>query len=137
MFILNIDCWISKIYILVLNKILHLRAVPGLEFDISISKAHSLYTCIDYSNTRYGACQCGSKRNTINLILRLRCHTFLHTKNLTEESQVARLHKKHKQPCKHHHLGGRAARPSSGVDLMNPHHRRGGWPCIYLFQGRH
>ncbi len=48
--ILNINCWISKVYILMLNKILHLRAVPGVEFGISIPKTCSLYTCIKYSD---------------------------------------------------------------------------------------
>ncbi len=49
--ILNIDRWISKINILMLNTILHLRAVPGVEFDISIPKTHSVYTCTKYSDT--------------------------------------------------------------------------------------
>ena len=38
-------------------------------------------------------------------------------------------HKRHKSPTKHHHHGGGAARTSSGVDLMNPCHLRGGRPC--------
>ncbi len=48
--ICNIVCWISKTYILIL-KILHLRAVPGVEFIISIPETCSLYTCIEYSDT--------------------------------------------------------------------------------------
>jgi hypothetical protein len=36
--------------------------------------------------SRYGASQCGAQSNTFNLILRLCCHTFLHTKTLTDES---------------------------------------------------
>ena len=35
-------------------------------------------------------------------------------------------YKKHKSPSKHDHHGGEAARPSSGVDLMNPCRLRGG-----------
>jgi hypothetical protein len=84
--------------------------------------------------SRYGATsQCGAQSNTFNLILRLCCHTFLHTKTLTDESRVVRLHKKHKGPSKHHHHGGRAARPSSGVDSTNPRHLRGRWPCTCIF----
>jgi hypothetical protein len=45
-------------------------------------------------------------------------------------------HKKHKSPNKHHHHGGKAARPSSGVDLMNPCRLRGERPCACSFQGR-
>ncbi len=48
--LLNIDCWISKIYISIVNKILHLRAVPGVEFVISIPETCSLYTCIEYND---------------------------------------------------------------------------------------
>jgi hypothetical protein len=51
---------------------------------------------------------------------------FLHTKTMTEESQVARLHKKHKKPCKNHHHGGRAVRSSSGVDLTE------GWAALCI-----
>jgi len=43
-------------------------------------------------------------------------------------------HKKHKSPNKHHHHGGGAARPSSGVDLMNPRRPRSGRPCAYSFR---
>jgi hypothetical protein len=45
-------------------------------------------------------------------------------------------YKKHKSPSKHDHHGGEAARPSSGVDLMNPCRLRGGRPCACLFQCR-
>jgi len=45
-------------------------------------------------------------------------------------------HKKHKSPNKHDHLGGEAARPSSGVNLMNPRCLRGGRPYTCLFQCR-
>jgi hypothetical protein len=62
---------------------------------------------------------------------------FLLMKTLTDESRVARPHKKHKQPCKHHHHSGRAACASSGVDLMNTHHRKGGRPCAHHFQVCH
>ena len=34
---------------------------------------------------------------------------------------------------KHHHHGGGAANPSSGIDLMNPHHTRGGQPFTCVF----
>jgi hypothetical protein len=51
--ILNIDHWISKIHISILNKILHLRAVPGVEFVISIPETCLLYTCIKYSDTTH------------------------------------------------------------------------------------
>ncbi len=37
---------------------------------------------------------------------------------------------------KHHHHGDGAARPSSGVDSLIPHHPRGRRPCAYSFQGR-
>ena len=43
-------------------------------------------------------------------------------------------HKKHKSPNKHNHHGGEAARPSSGVDLMNPCRLWSGWPWACLFQ---
>ncbi len=36
---------------------------------------------------------------------------------------------------KHHHHGDGAARPSSGVELMIPHHPRSRRPCICSFQG--
>jgi hypothetical protein len=36
------------------------------------------------------------------------------------------------QSHKHYHPGGGAARPSSGVDLMNPRRWRGGWPWVYF-----
>ena len=45
-------------------------------------------------------------------------------------------YKKHKSPSKHDHHGGEAARPSSGVDLMNPCRLRGGRPCACSFQCR-
>ena len=46
-------------------------------------------------------------------------------------------HKKHKSPNQHHHHhGGGAARPSSGVDLMNPRRPRGGCPCACSFRCR-
>ncbi len=50
--ILNFDHWISKIYILILNKTLHLRAVPGVDV-ISIPKTRSSYTWIKYSDTNH------------------------------------------------------------------------------------
>jgi len=43
-----------------------------------------------------------------------------------------KAHKKHQSPNKQHHHGGKAANPSGGVDLMNPHRPRVGWPCIPL-----
>jgi hypothetical protein len=51
MSILNIILGVSKINILILNKLLHSRAVPGVEFVISIPETCSLYTCIQYSDT--------------------------------------------------------------------------------------
>ncbi len=45
-------------------------------------------------------------------------------------------HNKHKSPNKHDHHGGEAARPSSGVDLMNPCRLNGGRPCACFFQCR-
>ncbi len=53
MSILNINRWISKIFILILNEILHLSAVPGVEVDISIPKTCTLYSCIKYSDTTH------------------------------------------------------------------------------------
>ncbi len=50
MFIFNINRWIFKIYVLIPNKILHLRASPGVEFVISNPKTCSSYTCIQYSD---------------------------------------------------------------------------------------
>ncbi len=50
--ILNIIHWISKTYVLILNKILHLHAGPGVECIISIPKTCSLYIFIKYSNTK-------------------------------------------------------------------------------------
>ena len=46
-------------------------------------------------------------------------------------------HKKHTSPTKHHSYGGGAARPSSGVDLINPCRLRGGRPCTCSFLCRH
>ncbi len=48
--ILNINHWISKTVILILNEILHLSAVPGVEFEIYIPKTCTLYTCIRSSD---------------------------------------------------------------------------------------
>jgi hypothetical protein len=85
---------------------------------------------------RYGASQCGSLNNALNPTLGLKnsffkggkviLHTCLHT---TSDDDQTRWHKKHKSPTKHHHHGGGAARPSSGVDLINPCRLRGGRPC--------
>jgi len=47
-----------------------------------------------------------------------------------------KLQKKHKSPSKHHHHGGVAAHPSSGMDLMNPCHLRGGRHCACSFRCR-
>ena len=49
-------------------------------------------------------------------------------------SHESKPHKKHNSPNKHHHHGGGAANPSSGVDLINPHHPRGGRPCTCLLR---
>jgi hypothetical protein len=70
-------------------------------------------------NNRCCACQCGTKVTLIE--------------TLTGESQVMRPHKKHKQPCKHHHHADGAACPSSGVDSMNPCCLMGRWPYAYVF----
>jgi hypothetical protein len=52
--ILNINHRISKIYISILDEILHLvRAVPGVEFVILIPKTCSLYTHIKYSDVTH------------------------------------------------------------------------------------
>jgi hypothetical protein len=68
----------------------------------------------------------GQKCNTFNLIFRLCCSTFLHTKIPTDKLRVARPPKKHKQPSKHNHHGGRVAHPSNGINLTNPSRLRMG-----------
>ena len=45
-------------------------------------------------------------------------------------------HKKHKSLNKHHHHGGEATHPSSGMDLMFPCRLKGGRPCACLFHCR-
>ena len=52
-----------------------------------------------------------------------------HESKTTQKAQIT--------PTTHHHHGGGAARPSSGVDLMNPCRLRGGRPCACLFLRRH
>ncbi len=83
---------------------------------------------------RYGASLGGALCYTHNPILRLFSHTCLHT--LSDDNQT-RPHKKHKQHDKQHHHSGGAARPSSGVDLMNPCHWWGGRPSAYFFRCCH
>ena len=58
--------------------------------------------------------------------------------NTTSDKDQTRPQKNHKQHDKqHHHVhGGGAARPSSGVDLMNPCRERGERPSAYLFRCR-
>jgi hypothetical protein len=51
-------------------------------------------------------------------------------------SHESKTTQKAQRPIKHHHLGDGAARPSSGVDLMNPCRLRGGRPCACLFRCR-
>ncbi len=101
----------------------------------TISSERMTFSSNPSTKPRYGARIGRSLSNTTNLILGLFLYHFLRTMTLTDESQVARPYKKHTRPCKHHHHGGRAACPSSGVDLMNPHHQRGGRPCAYHFAG--
>jgi len=79
------------------------------------------------------ACLGGSLCHTHNLTLRLFSRTCLHT---TSDDDQTRPHKKHKQHDKQHHHGVGAARPSSGVNLMNPCLPRGGRPSTYFFQCR-
>ena len=83
---------------------------------------------------RYGANLGGTLCYTHNPILRLFSHTCLHT--MSDNNQM-RPHKKHKQHDKQHHHSGGAARPSSGVDLMNPCRWRGGRPSPYFFRCCH
>jgi hypothetical protein len=79
----------------------------------------------------YGASLGGTLCHTHNLTVRLFSYTCLHT--MSDDDQT-RLHKKHKQHDKQHHHGGGVARPSSGVDLINPCRPRGGRPSAYFFQ---
>ena len=81
----------------------------------------------------YGARLGGSLCHTHNLTLRLFSRTCLHT---TSDDDQTRPHKKHKQHDKQHHHGVGAARPSSGMNLMNPCLPRGGRLSTYLFQCR-
>jgi hypothetical protein len=53
MSVLNMICWISKTYILILNNILHLCTEPEVESVSSIPETCSLYTCIKYSDTTH------------------------------------------------------------------------------------
>jgi hypothetical protein len=43
-----------------------------------------------------------------------------------------RTAKTHNKFNKHHDHGGGATPPSSGMDLMKPHHLSGGQPCAYF-----
>ena len=79
----------------------------------------------------YGASLGGPLCHTHNPILRLFSRTCLH---MTSDDDQTRPHKKHKQHDKQHHHGGGTARPSSGVDLMNPCRWRGERPSAYFFQ---
>jgi hypothetical protein len=69
------------------------------------------------------------------LFLTKKCATleifYIQPGNLNTQT---RPHRKHKQHDKHHHHGGGTARPSSGMDLMNPCRWRGGRPSVYFFQ---
>ncbi len=86
----------------------------------------------------YGAHQCGTKSNSVNLTLRLCCVHFLRTKNLTEDSLTSHeTSQKAQTTSKHHHNGYGTALPSSSVDLMSPLRWRGGQPCTYFFWGGH
>ena len=85
--------------------------------------------------SRYGASLGGTLCYINNPTLRLFSHTCLHISrtrlHTTSDDNQTRRHKKQKQD-KHHHHGG-AARPSSGMDLMNPCRLRGGRPCACSF----
>ena len=81
----------------------------------------------------YGASLGEPLCHTFNLSLRLSSRTCLH---MTSDDDQKRPHKKHKQHDKQHHHGIGAARPSSGVDFMNPCRLRGGQPCACSFLGR-
>jgi len=99
---------------------------------------HISYFHVRYCNQsgcacRYGASLGGPLCHTHNPILRLFSRTCLHT---TSDDDQMRPHKKHKQHDKQHHHGGGAARPSSGVDLMNPCRPSSGRPSAYFFQYR-
>jgi hypothetical protein len=51
---------------------------------------------------------------------------------MTGDNDQTRPLKKHKQHYKYHHHGGGSARPSNGLDLMNPGCWRGGQPATYF-----
>jgi hypothetical protein len=72
----------------------------------------------------------GSLSYTNNPTVGLCSGTFLHT---TSDNSQTRLHKKHKQPLKHHYHGGGAACPFSSMESMNPRRPKGRRPCAYFF----
>jgi len=73
-----------------------------------------------------GASLGGTLCHTHNPILGLFSRTCLHT---TSDDNQTRPKHTTQRPNKHHHHGGGATNPSGGVDLMNPCHLRGEWPC--------
>jgi len=93
---------------------------------------------------RRGASQCGAKSNVFNpsiglkkVILSYLSHlsctclsTYDEWRRPDEKAQKAQT------TDKHHHHGGGAARPSSGVNLMNPCCQSSGRPSAYFFQYR-
>jgi hypothetical protein len=99
-------------------------------------------SCLVEDSVRHGASQCGAQSNVFNPTLRLFSHTCLHISctrlHTTSDDDQTRRHKKQKAQTKdkHHHNRGGAARPSSGVDLMNPRRPRGGRPYACSFQCR-
>ena len=100
--------------------------------QISLFGAFSQSSNASDNPPRYGASLGGALCYINNPTLRLFSHTCLHLSrtrlHTTSDGDQTRRHKKHKQD-KHHHHGDGAARPSSGVDLMNPCRLRGGRPC--------
>ena len=80
----------------------------------------------------YGTRMGGSLSSTNTPTLRISSNTFLCT--ASDDGQMRLQHTTHTNTKRHHH-GGRAANPSSGVDLMNPHHPRIWRPVTYFFQG--
>jgi hypothetical protein len=120
--------------------VLHLRI--GMAFEMAREGGAFVCHCclVRLTNRRYGASLGGALCYINNPTLRLFSHTCLHFSRtclhtMSDDDQTRR-HKKHKTTDKHHHHGGGAARPTSGVDLMNPHRPRGRRPCACSFRCR-
>ncbi len=97
----------------------------GLMLSLSIAKWRDLLNGMVHANV-------GHKITLITLSKGYFCTNFYiqWSRDVTSPSTTTHT------TNKHHHHGDGAARPSSGVDSMNPRRPSGGRPCACLFRGR-